>query len=90
VKPETALFLEKAHEPLGRAKVMTGAGLHEDAGRAAYLAGFHAAQALIFEHRNGIVKTQCGRNFSVSPRVMRALIRNFAPFSAAPTISSML
>ncbi len=32
-----------------RAETMLRVGLNEDAGRTAYLAGFHAAQALIFE-----------------------------------------
>jgi hypothetical protein len=49
VKPETALFLEKSHELLERAHTMMEVGLTGDAGRAAYLAGLHAAQAFIFE-----------------------------------------
>ena len=34
---------------LGRGQKMLAADLFEDAGRAAYLAAFHAAEALIFE-----------------------------------------
>jgi uncharacterized protein (UPF0332 family) len=49
VKPQTDAFLEKARELLGHAKTMLGVGLNEATGRTAYLAGFHAAQALIFE-----------------------------------------
>lgn len=49
MKPQTDAFLEKANELLGQAKTMLGVGLNEAAGRTAYLAGFHAAQALIFE-----------------------------------------
>ncbi len=49
MKPQTALFLDKALQQLERAETMFGVGLHEDAGRAAYLAGLHAAQAFIFE-----------------------------------------
>ncbi|MGH7088370.1 MAG: HEPN domain-containing protein, partial [Stellaceae bacterium] len=36
------------------------AGLAEAAGRAAYLAGFHAAQALIFERVRKVLKTHHG------------------------------
>ena len=39
---------------------MLGVGLSEDAGRAAYLAAFHAAQALIFERTDKIHKTHGG------------------------------
>ena len=39
---------------------MLRAGLNEDAGRAAYLAGFHAAQALIFEREERVFKTHNG------------------------------
>ena len=42
-KPEAALYLEKARDLLGRAGTMMGAGLTDDAGRTAYLAGLHAA-----------------------------------------------
>jgi uncharacterized protein (UPF0332 family) len=49
VKPQTGLFLDKARQQLQRADAMLGIGLHDDAGRAAYLAGLHVAQALIFE-----------------------------------------
>jgi uncharacterized protein (UPF0332 family) len=45
---------------LGRAETMLRTGLNEDAGRAAYLAGFHAAQALIFGHQDRVLKTHHG------------------------------
>jgi hypothetical protein len=32
----------------------------DEAGRAAYLAGLHAAQALIFESTSKVVKSHCG------------------------------
>jgi uncharacterized protein (UPF0332 family) len=57
VKAQTAASLEKAKELLGQARTMLGAGLSEAAGRTAYLAGFHAAQALIFERHDRIFKT---------------------------------
>ena len=49
VKAQAAAFLEESRQLLERAEAMLGAGLNEDAGRTAYLAGFHAAQGLIFE-----------------------------------------
>ena len=66
VKPETALFLEKSHELLERADTMMGVGLTDDAGRAAYLAGLHAAQAFIFETMGRVFKRHSGvqREFS--------------------------
>jgi len=56
MKPQTDAFLEKANELLGQAKTMLGVGLNEAAGRTAYLAGFHAAQALIFETHDRVFK----------------------------------
>jgi uncharacterized protein (UPF0332 family) len=50
VKPQTAAFLAKSREFLDKANDLFGAHHWPDeAGRAAYLAGLHAAQALIFE-----------------------------------------
>ena len=39
---------------------MLGVGLNDAAGRTAYLAGFHAAQALIFERIGRVLKTHRG------------------------------
>ncbi len=41
---------------------MIYAGLKHDAGRAAYLAAFHAAQAVIFERSGKVVKSHKGVN----------------------------
>jgi uncharacterized protein (UPF0332 family) len=50
VKPQTAAFLAKSREFLDKANDLFAAHHWPDeAGRAAYLAGLHAAQALIFE-----------------------------------------
>jgi len=49
VIPEAAAHLDKARECLGRARIVLAAGVAEDASRDAYLAAFHAAQALIAE-----------------------------------------
>jgi uncharacterized protein (UPF0332 family) len=58
--PEAARFLDKARRLLAEAEAMLGIGLADAAGRTAYLAGFHAAQALIFERTGRAVKTHRG------------------------------
>ena len=66
VRPETAAFLD--------AGTMLGVGLAEDAGRAAYLAGLHAAQALLFERtgrafkKHASVRGEFGRLARDDPR----------------------
>jgi uncharacterized protein (UPF0332 family) len=58
--PEAGYFLEKARRLLDEAGAMLGIGLNEAAGRTAYLAGFHAAQAFISEKTGKAVKTHKG------------------------------
>ncbi|HEX4159718.1 MAG TPA: HEPN domain-containing protein [Rhizomicrobium sp.] len=58
--PEAERFLAKADDLLVRAGTMLNVGLFEDAGREAYLAGFHAAQALLFERTGKSAKTHKG------------------------------
>jgi uncharacterized protein (UPF0332 family) len=55
VKPQSAAFLQKSREFLTKAQDLLDAHHWPDeAGRAAYLAGLHAAQALILrEYRQG-------------------------------------
>jgi uncharacterized protein (UPF0332 family) len=60
VKPETAQHLEKARQALREARAVAGIELAEAAGRAAYLAAFHAAQAVIFERNSKVPKTHRG------------------------------
>lgn len=60
MKPQARAFLDKARELLGRADTMLGIGLNEDAGRTAYLAGLHAAQAFIFESTGRVFKKHSG------------------------------
>ena len=48
--PEAKEHFDKARQCLTRARTILTAGIGEDAGRNAYLAAFHAAQALIAEH----------------------------------------
>jgi uncharacterized protein (UPF0332 family) len=60
VKPETGQFVAYARAMLERGKRMLDIGLAEDAGRAAYLACFHTAQAYIFERQDRVAKTHRG------------------------------
>jgi uncharacterized protein (UPF0332 family) len=61
MKPETAAFLRKAREFLVKARNQLEIMHYSDeAGRAAYLAGLHAAQALIFERAGKIIKRHRG------------------------------
>ncbi len=57
---ETDCLLQKAEKHLEGGHVMLGVDLNDDAGRAAYLAAFHAAQAVIFERTGKVVKTHRG------------------------------
>jgi uncharacterized protein (UPF0332 family) len=60
VTPETGLFLEKARRCLLNAGAILKIGLGDEAGRAAYLTAFHAAQALIYERAGREAKTHQG------------------------------
>jgi uncharacterized protein (UPF0332 family) len=60
VTPEASRFLDKAQKLLADAAIMLSANLDDAAGRTAYLAGFHAAQAFIFERVGRVMKTHNG------------------------------
>jgi uncharacterized protein (UPF0332 family) len=60
LKPETERYLDKARQSLNEARTVAGIELAEAAGRAAYLAMFHAAQALIFERSGKVPRTHRG------------------------------
>jgi uncharacterized protein (UPF0332 family) len=60
VTPETELYLAKAHRLLAEAETMLSVHLHDAARRTAYLAGFHAARALISEMTGKASKTHRG------------------------------
>jgi uncharacterized protein (UPF0332 family) len=60
VKPESAAFLNKSREFRDRAPALLALDFTDEAGRAAYLAGFHAAQAFIFEKTGRSPKTHRG------------------------------
>jgi uncharacterized protein (UPF0332 family) len=59
-QPETAAYLAKARQALKEARIVAANELPEAAGRAAYLAAFHAAQALIFERTGKTAKSHNG------------------------------
>ena len=58
--PETRELLDKARNCLSRARIILAAGVGEDAGRDAYLAAFHTAQAVIRVRTGRIAKTHRG------------------------------
>ena len=58
--PEAKEHFDKARQCLTRARTTLAAGIGEDAGRNAYLATFHAAQALIAERTGKDAKTHRG------------------------------
>ena len=57
MKPETAAFLQKSREFLDKAQAMLSIDWPDEAGRAAYLAGLHAARAFLFERSGEIAKS---------------------------------
>lgn len=84
--PETVLYLEKSRQTLERARVMLGVDLTEDAGRAAYLVAFHAAEALICERTGTAPKTHSGALsafawFAMSEPMIGEELRKFLPRS---------
>ncbi len=58
--PEATGYLDKARRCLAFARTNLDVGLGNDAGRNAYLAAFHAAQALIFEQTGKVAKSHHG------------------------------
>ena len=84
--PEAAGHLDKARQLLTHARAILAAGIAEDAGRDAYLAAFHAAQALICERTGRVAKTHKGVHVQFArltkdePR-LDAELRRFLPQS---------
>ena len=60
MKPQSDAFLEKARQLLEQAETILRVGYADAAGRTAYLAGFHAAQALIFERDDRVFNSHKG------------------------------
>jgi hypothetical protein len=56
-QPETLAHLAKAQQALKEAPIVAANDLAEAAGRAAYLAAYHAAQAFIFERTRKSAKS---------------------------------
>jgi uncharacterized protein (UPF0332 family) len=56
----TADYLHKARQALDEARAVAAIELSQAAGRAAYLAAFHAAQAFIFDATKKVAKTHSG------------------------------
>jgi uncharacterized protein (UPF0332 family) len=87
VRPQSASFLNKAREFLTKSQDLLEAHRWPDeAGRAAYLACFHAAQALIFQHTgkasksHGGVQREFARLVKDDPR-FDAELRRFLPLA---------
>jgi uncharacterized protein (UPF0332 family) len=81
VTPEIGEHLDKACECLARAKIILDAGVGEDAGRDAYLAAFHAAQALILARSGRVVKThRCVQRVVSQLARSEAELREFSRF----------
>lgn len=59
-QPETGAYLAKAQQCLKEARIVAANDLAEAAGRAAYLAAYQAAQALIFERTGKAAKSHNG------------------------------
>ena len=84
--PEATGHLDKARECLSRGRIILAAGVAEDAARNAYLAAFHAAQALIAERTGKDAKTHRGAHVAFArlstdePRIDLEL-RRFLPQS---------
>lgn len=83
--PETADHLAKAREYLSKARNFLEVMHYSDeAARAAYLAGFHAAQALIFARTGRIAKSHSGLRSTFArltkdePRIDRKFTRFLA------------
>jgi uncharacterized protein (UPF0332 family) len=62
MKPVAADYLASAERALAKARLVLDIDLADEAGRLAYYAMFHAAQALIFERTNRVAKTHRGVN----------------------------
>lgn len=82
--PEARDFMAKARELLEEARAVFAIHLLEAAGRAAYLAAYHAAQAFIFDRTGKIAKTHSGvrSEFSRLAKNEPSIDRRFLAFLA--------
>jgi uncharacterized protein (UPF0332 family) len=84
VTPEAERYLTKARLTLDHGRTMLTVNLTEDAGRAAYLAGYQAAEAFIFERTGKATKTHKGAHtefarLAVNEPRIDAELRRFLP-----------
>ena len=84
MKPESKRALDKARSCLEKARIILATGLGDEAGRGAYLAGFHAARAFIFHMTGKPVKSHNGVQplFFELARKHPAIPQEFLPFLA--------
>jgi uncharacterized protein (UPF0332 family) len=82
--PEATRYLEKARQCLSNARATLNIGLSNDAGRNAYLAAFHTAQAFIFVSTGKVAKTHSGvrSEFSRLAKDEPRLDKGFSSFLA--------
>jgi len=82
--PEAGDYLDKARQSLQEARAVAAIDLPVAAGRAAYLAAYHAAQALIFDRTGKITKTHSGARSEFARIVKddRRIDRTFTAFLA--------
>jgi uncharacterized protein (UPF0332 family) len=57
---EVQRYLDKARQTLANGRIILSVHLGDEAGRAAYLAAFHAAQAFIHDRSGRVAKTHKG------------------------------
>ncbi len=78
--PELGDYLAKSRQALTEARAVMAIGLTQAAGRAAYLAAYHAAQAYIFNSTGRAAKTHSGVRSEFSrlakddPRIDRSFL----------------
>lgn len=83
-QPETVAYLAKAQQILKEARIVAANDLAEAAGRAAYLAAYHAAEAFIFERTGKAAKSHNGvrSEFARLAREEPSVDRRFVAFLA--------
>lgn len=82
--PEAAAYLDKARQCLSNSRALQAIGLSNDAGRNAYFAAFHSAQAFIFSRTGRVAKTHSGvrSEFARLAKAEPAIDRSLTAFSA--------
>lgn len=83
--PEVAAYLDKARQCLSNSRALQAIGLSNDAGRNAYFAAFHSAQALIFSRTGRVAKTHSGvrSEFARLAKAEPAIDRSLTGFLAS-------